>query len=643
MISVIMSVYNEKEQWLREAIESILNQTVTNFEFIIILDNPNNKVLDNVIKSYSTKDDRIRYFINEKNIGLTASLNFALSKTRGKYIARMDADDISELDRLEKQYNFMKSHYVDILGSNIVEFYDNYEHKSNFFCKDYEIRTHILESNMLAHPTWFCKKEVYENLNGYRNMFACEDYDFILRALQYGYTVENMTDYLLRYRLNPNSISRTGLLKQKLASNYLARHFFEINEITPEELLKNLNTVNKKKESKYTKAYKMMCDYHKTSSIVKKIMLLFYSLIVSPYYFWINHFSVNTKSQDSQLKTRIKFFIKIKLFSVIRKYHCFNKNQKNKRIILIDVPQYRNLGDHAIAYAEKQFFQNNFSDYDICEISIDRFERVYWDLYHNINPNDIIVLIGGGNFGVEYFILELHRRQIIRHLKNKIFLFPQTIYFGFSKFGMKQFQNTIKIYSKNKNLVMMAREKYSYHIMKENFLNDVYLVPDIVLYLNVENNLDRKKVMLCLRDDLEGKITEEQSKFIYNDLNSKLEDIISFDTVVNECVTIENRKKNLKKCFNLFNQSKFVITDRLHGMIFCYVTNTPCIIFGNYNYKVRGVYETWLKDCKNFIFCNSIDDYNSIKKLDCFRKNDSKKIKYNFNELKKIIDEYIAK
>ena len=79
LVSVIMSVYNEKEKWLIEAIESILKQSYKNLEFIIILDNPDNKKLDNIIKFYCKKDARIRYFKNEKNMGLVKSLNKALT------------------------------------------------------------------------------------------------------------------------------------------------------------------------------------------------------------------------------------------------------------------------------------------------------------------------------------------------------------------------------------------------------------------------------------------------------------------------------------------------------------------------------------------------------------------------------------
>ena len=294
MISVIMSVYRESKEWLVESIESILNQTLNDFEFIIILDNPKNHILKGLIENYAKKDSRIRFFINEKNIGLTASLNFALTKATGKYIARMDADDISELNRLEKQYNYMISNSVDILGSNIVEFLDEKHKKlSDLYCKNIDIRDNILKGNMLAHPTWFCKKEVYEILNGYRNMPACEDYDFILRAVKYGFVVENMEDYLLKYRLSSNSISRKGLLRQRMASVYLSNHYNELEIITCEDVTNYLERTikNHKMETNYSKAYQYMYKYHFTDNIILKLYFLIKAVFISFTYFKINHLS----------------------------------------------------------------------------------------------------------------------------------------------------------------------------------------------------------------------------------------------------------------------------------------------------------------------------------------------------------------
>ena len=118
-ISVIMSVYNEKERELKAAINSILGQTYQNLEFIIILDNPLNKELQIVIEDYAERDSRIRFFINTQNMGLVRSLNKALKYVTGSFIARMDADDISLKSRLEDQLNYLIKNNADFVFAGI--------------------------------------------------------------------------------------------------------------------------------------------------------------------------------------------------------------------------------------------------------------------------------------------------------------------------------------------------------------------------------------------------------------------------------------------------------------------------------------------------------------------------------------------
>ncbi|MEW8956830.1 glycosyltransferase family 2 protein, partial [Clostridium sp.] len=108
-ISIIMAAYNETRQWLSKAIESILNQSYRDFEFIIILDNPKNQELKDLITEYLKKDGRIKFFINEENLGLIKSLNKGIKEAKGEYIGRMDADDICYLNRLQVQLDFLES------------------------------------------------------------------------------------------------------------------------------------------------------------------------------------------------------------------------------------------------------------------------------------------------------------------------------------------------------------------------------------------------------------------------------------------------------------------------------------------------------------------------------------------------------
>lgn len=228
MISVIMSTYKEDVQVLKQAIESILNQTYRDFEFVIILDNPENQEHVDCIKYYQKKDSSIKFYINEQNVGLVKSLNRAISLCSGEYIARMDADDISLPTRLEHQLNYLQENNYDMVGG-ITQMMD--ERGQLIFSiqkvpTDFEkIKKALCFGQCLAHPTWLVKKEVYKTLQGYREIALCEDYDFTLRAVLSGYRVSNLNETVLKYRMTLNSLSRTNLYEQYLYMVYISNEY----------------------------------------------------------------------------------------------------------------------------------------------------------------------------------------------------------------------------------------------------------------------------------------------------------------------------------------------------------------------------------------------------------------------------------
>lgn len=228
MISVIMSTYKEDERLLRESIESILNQTYRDFEYIIILDYPDNDVHKSVIEEYALKDDRIHFYINEKNMGLTDSLNRGLSLCHGEYIARMDADDISLPDRLERQMKYLEKNHYDLIGGITEMINENgsllYSIKS-VPADPKKIDKALRYSQCIAHPTWLGRKEVFEKNAGYRHMPLCEDYDFTLRAVLNGFVISNLNEPVLKYRMTSNSISRSNLFEQYLYMSYITNEY----------------------------------------------------------------------------------------------------------------------------------------------------------------------------------------------------------------------------------------------------------------------------------------------------------------------------------------------------------------------------------------------------------------------------------
>ena len=258
MISVIMSTYKEDEKLLRESIESILNQTYKDFEYIIILDYPDNDVHKRVIEEYALKDDRIHFYVNEKNMGLTDSLNRGLSLCHGEYIARMDADDISLPDRLERQLNYLEKNDFDLIGG-ITEMINEdgtllYSIKS-VPTDPKKINKALRYSQCIAHPTWLGRKEVFEKNAGYRHMPLCEDYDFTLRAVLNGFVISNLNEPVLKYRMTPNSISRSNLFEQYLYMSYITNEYKNKRVASVDKAYAYVQQhLNEKDSNKYLKA-----------------------------------------------------------------------------------------------------------------------------------------------------------------------------------------------------------------------------------------------------------------------------------------------------------------------------------------------------------------------------------------------------
>lgn len=226
LISVIMSAYNSGK-YISEAIESILNQTLKDFEFIIINDASTDKTSE-IIKRYARKDKRIIVIGSNKNIGLTKSLNIGLRKAKGKYIARMDADDISLLERLQVQYNLLEENKEIFLCGSSSLIIDNHGKVITKFQPKFtepdKIKNALKNTNCITHPTIMFRNEKNKF---YRDKFRyAQDYDFYLCLLTSKKSILNLSEHLLKYRISSGSISWAKKAKQKLFE-LKAREFYQ--------------------------------------------------------------------------------------------------------------------------------------------------------------------------------------------------------------------------------------------------------------------------------------------------------------------------------------------------------------------------------------------------------------------------------
>lgn len=236
-VSVLMPAYNASEH-IKEAIDSILEQTFIEFEFLIIDDGSTDSTVD-IIKQFD--DPRIKLIRNEGNKGLIYSLNYGLELAQGKYIARMDADDIALNTRFEKQVSFLENNPdISILGTAFIFLDTAYEiHHPNY---NEEIRIKLLDDGAFAHPTVMMRRDVI-NLNSIRynaDYKYIEDYQFWVEAAIKNVKMANLDEVLLKYRQHPQQVSHQRYkeqeeTKQRIKLEYLSHYFGE--SLTSEELI----------------------------------------------------------------------------------------------------------------------------------------------------------------------------------------------------------------------------------------------------------------------------------------------------------------------------------------------------------------------------------------------------------------------
>ncbi|EKT3956847.1 glycosyltransferase family 2 protein [Flavobacterium psychrophilum] len=208
IISVIMPVYNASK-YLKESIESILNQTFRDFEFIILNDNSTDNSLE-IISDYQQKDPRIIIINKPVNLGPANLRNEGIACAKGEFIALMDADDISELSRFEKQIAvFNKNPEIDLCATNYTKFGENIQPE---YIKHYEfhkeIKVNFLSECYIANPTILFRKRIITGYNYDPVFFPVDDYELLSRLIS-KFTFYNIQESLLKYRWHQTNISQT--------------------------------------------------------------------------------------------------------------------------------------------------------------------------------------------------------------------------------------------------------------------------------------------------------------------------------------------------------------------------------------------------------------------------------------------------
>jgi len=270
LVSVIIPCYNG-EQYIEAAVQSILQQSYHHLEVLVVNDGSTDKSAE-ILLQLAQEDLRVRYIENEQNLGLIATLNKAIQLAQGKYIARMDADDIALPDRIEKQVTFLEQHpQVAVVGGAIETFGENVEKQTLVLPQeDMAIKTHLFLASAFHHPTVMFNLNVLnpEDLVYQQQYYRAEDYGLWVHLLCKGYKFANLADVVLRYRILPNS--ETRLLAKNLAlknevlrkiHHYLFTHLnlkLTDEEITQYSLSINRANISALKLGKLCKIYRQV-------------------------------------------------------------------------------------------------------------------------------------------------------------------------------------------------------------------------------------------------------------------------------------------------------------------------------------------------------------------------------------------------
>jgi glycosyltransferase involved in cell wall biosynthesis len=224
ILSVILPVYNAK-QFVEQAIASVLQQSFSNFELIIVDDGSIDGTTD-ILKRLAVQDDRVVLIVRE-NHGLVASLNEGIGIARGKFIARMDADDIALPHRFARQIDFLNSSGCDLCGT-AVQCFGNSQHVWYYPETPDEVEVQLLFDSPYAHPTVMCRAVVYKTLSYHRDFTYAEDYDLWQRAWRLGFKGGNLKEVLLLYRVHDSQVSNARKVQQRLLADSIRQRHWQI-------------------------------------------------------------------------------------------------------------------------------------------------------------------------------------------------------------------------------------------------------------------------------------------------------------------------------------------------------------------------------------------------------------------------------
>lgn len=609
-ISVIVPIYNVQD-YLFDCLDSICNQTYKNLEIILINDGSTDDSLS-IAKTFAEKDKRI-ILISQENKGLSGARNVGIDIATGEFICFVDSDDLLFGDAIFCLEKFITSTDSDIaIVSNYLLKDDKLIRPILFKSDKVEIYNRdglmdeLAKCEKIQNYAWgkLFKASLFRDIRFPLGRYF-EDQFIMMQIFNRANRGVFIDDPKYVYRYNGQSISHNMSDKKLIdygqgfvekASFYLAKRpnnaslLFKTATGVLSEIRKK-SPIILKRELRHIYVYIKKTIFSKKSNRVSKILCM-------PIISWLSLIIINKKFNKELI---FRIFFRQPLVGLSKKMRL-----KNKAIIYLGSPEYDNIGDHAIFIASKAFFQEHFPDYDFLSYTESEVASHLSEIIKSLHPLDVVVIQGGGNIGSIYPQESMRRKILKMCSSHNIFVMPSSINFSSDKKGNAEFKKSKKIYDSSENLTLFTRDRFSFEFANNNFKCRVLEYPDIVFYLSnmKKGNLNENAnlyPLLCLRDDLESKMSFYDKKTIYDNLLNCVPFFNSDDTSCGYLISTNNSQTEFKKMLDIFDSASFVMTDRLHGMIFSYLLNKKCIVFSNFDKKIEGAFE-WIKDSKNIVF-----------------------------------------
>lgn len=643
IVSIIIPVYNV-QSFLDKCISSISEQSYSNLEIILVNDGSTDK--SRLICEQWVKKDKRVTLINQSNVGLSAARNNGLKKAKGEYVLFIDSDDWIAVDMVEKMVKAFNDFDADMVTCQFVNVYENgsatinYESDKEKQIVDREqfIRL-LLEDKEVTSHIWrkMFKRSLLPNIP-FQEGSNFEDIKAMPGLVKNCQKFVLLAKPLVFYRNRRKSIIHT------FSESNIFNHYSAVNTMLDEYLHLAPNLMKEVLNAKFISFRTILwdtCQITKTPKMNKLRKKLLYELKSIPTTS-LNHPSDKLYSYTIRLLPfSVKFNLElaywhlpIRVIRRIKEVFYYRKKLSENNFIIIATPNSGNLGDRAITFGEEKFILDYFPNFKRVNVPVEDLSIISF-FKGKISNSDIVALQGGGNIGSLYPWIHFVQENALRKMKRKkVIIFPQTYYYSRTARGNLLKENTKKCYKRMKNLLVFTRDPKSSEFVKDDLdYSRVSLVPDIVLTLEPKiTHQKRNGTLLILRDDSEKTMTDTQKEKILDVITNFVGlEKKSIDTHLHyDGISDDFAKKRIAELWDEYAKAKLVITDRLHGMLFAAITNTPCVVIPSKSYKVRGVYEQWLKDNDYIELVENIEELaQAIQKVMLVKTPELKRAKLN--------------